>query len=174
MLRQMNEYTITVKIPIRSYLKKFIAGSNNVEPFKVSIKRCHFSAIILEPLQKEKVIVKEVAKIRWNDELICAFDTDSLKEKKFWISIEAMNSIDFRLKSLFDQSLIDFININHKRGTTIEENILKFLNYYQISEDDLSVETAQKMYYRARYPQHVISSKKRKEVIDSQPKLFDY
>ena len=46
--------------------------------------------------------------------------------------------------------------------------------YYEISEDDLSVETAQKMYYRARYPQHVISAKKRKEVIDSQPKLFDY
>lgn len=170
----MNEYTITVKIPIRSYLKKFIAGSNSVEPFKISVKRCHFSAILLEPLQKEKIKLPEVEKIRWNEELLCSFDSETLKEKKFWISFEAINLIDFRLKALFDQSLIDFININHKRGTTIEDNILKFLEYYQISEDDLSVETAQKMYYRARYPQHVISAKKRKEVIDSQPKLFDY
>ncbi len=169
----MNEYTITVKIPIRSYLKKFIAGSNNVEPFKVSNKRCHFSAIILEPLQKEKVKVPEVEKIRWNDELICTFDTETLKEKKFWISIEAMNSIDFRLKSVFDQALCDFISINHKRGTTIEDNIEMFLDFYEISEDDLSVETAQKMYYRARYPQHSISAKRQKEVIESQLKLFE-
>lgn len=169
----MNEYTITVKIPIRSYLKKYIAASCPVNPFKISLKRCHFSAIILEPLQKEKVIVKEIEKIRWNEELLCCFDSDSLREKKFWISAEAMNSIDFRLKSLFDQSIIDFININHVKGTTIESNILKFLDYYQITEEDLSLETAQKMYYRARYPKYVISAKRKKEIIDSQPKLFD-
>lgn len=169
----MNEYTITVKIPIRSYLKKMIAGSNSVEPFKISVKRCHFSAIILEPLQKEKIKIPEVEKIRWNDELICSFDSETLKEKKFWVSFEAINLIDFRLKALFDQMLIDHININRHRGT-IEDNILMFLEYYEISEDDLSVETAQKMYYRARYPQNVISAKKRKEAIDLQPTLFDY
>ncbi len=169
----MNEYTITVKFPIRSYLKKMIAGSNSVEPFKISVKRCHFSAIILEPLQKEKIKIPEVEKIRWNDELICSFDSETLKEKKFWVSFEAINLIDFRLKALFDQMLIDHINMNRHRGT-IEDNILMFLEYYEISEDDLSVETAQKMYYRARYPQHVISAKKRKEAIDLQPTLFDF
>lgn len=169
----MNEYTITVKIPIRSYLKKFISASCEIEPFKISLKRCHFSSIIIEPLQKEKVIIKEIEKVRLNDELICAFNSEALREKKFWISIDAINTIDFRLKSLFDQSLIDFININHIKGTTIESNILKFLDYYQIFEEDLSLETAQKMYYRARYPKHVISNEKRKEILNFQVKLFD-
>jgi len=169
----MNEYTITVQIPIRSYLKKFIAASNSIDPFKISLKRCHFSAIILEPLQRDKVLIKDQEKFRLNDELICAFSNEALREKKFWISSDAVVTIDFRLKSIFDQSLIDFININHVKGTTIESNILKFLDYYKISEEDLSLETAQKMYYRARYPKQVISSEKRKEIIESQAKLFD-
>ena len=48
-----------------------IAGSNSVEPFKISVKRCHFSAIILEPLQKEKIKIPEVEKI--TDEFAIGF-----------------------------------------------------------------------------------------------------
>lgn len=170
----MNEYTIKITIPTRSYLKKFIAASNDVEPFKITMKRCHFSAILMEPLQKDKVVLKqkEIEKIRWNDELVCIFDSIALREKKFWVSLEAITLIDYRLKSLFDDALVNFININHTKGSYIEDNILKFLDYYQISDDDLSLETAQKMYYRARYPQHSITREKIKEILDSQPKLF--
>lgn len=173
----MNEYTITVTIPIRSYLKKFIAGSREVEPFRISHKRCHFSAVILEPLSKEEIKLKDknifLDKLRWNDSLLCCFDAETLREKKFWISSESAISIDFRLKEMFDQQLIDFININHKKGVTIEDNILKFLDYFDITDDDLTLETAQKMYYRARYPKQSKSLKKSKEVIQAQKTLFD-
>ena len=168
----MTEYTVKIELPIRSYLKKFIAASKEVAPFHIVNKRCHFSALILEPLGKDEAICKEVDKIRLNEVLTCIYHSFQLSQKKLNLSHEGILLIDFRLKEMFDQQLIDFININHSKECSIQESIQKFLNYYQITEDDLSNDTAVKMYYRARYPQNTISKNKIKEVIESQSKLF--
>lgn len=168
----MSNYAIKIELPIRSYLKKFIASSKEVTPFHIVNKRCHFSALILEPLGKEDAFCKEVEKVRLNETLVCIYYSEQLAKKRLNLSHDGILLIDFRLKEMFDQQLIDFININHSKSSTIQQSIQKFLDYYQISEDDLSNDTALKMYYRARYPQNSISKAKQKEVIDSQPKLF--
>lgn len=165
-------YAIKIELPIRSYLKKFIAASNEIEPFHIQNKRCHFSALILEPLGRESIVFADKERVRLNDMLNCIYYSDQLAKKKLNLSHEGILLTDFRLKELFDQQLIDFININHSKSFTIQQSIQKFLDYYKINEDDLSNDTALKMYYRARYPQNSISNKKQKEVIEAQLTIF--
>lgn len=150
----MNVYTIKVTLPIRSYLKKFIAKFKSVEPFHLEQKRCHFSAIILEPLENEDPKCGEIEKIRFNEELTCIYHSAELRKKAFSISHESVLLIDFRLKTMFDQQLVDFITmVRQGADMTIEDAILLFCKHYEITDDDLALETVQKMYYRARYPQ---------------------
>lgn len=150
----MNVYTIKVTLPIRSYLKKFIAKFKEVEPFLLEQKRCHFSAIILEPLENQDPKCGEIEKIRFNEELTCLYHSADLRKKSFSLTHESILLIDFRLKTMFDQQLVDFINmVRAGAEMTIEDAILLFCKHYDISDDDLALETVQKMYYRARYPQ---------------------
>lgn len=167
----MNNFEIKVSFPIRSYLKKFIGKYTCVDPFHITAKKCHFSAIILEPLSKKIVIVEKCDKKRLNERLDCTFDSITDHEKKFWCSTAAIISIDFRLKELFDQQLIDFITINHSPKSTIDDNILRFLEYYEITEDDLTLDAAKKMYYRARTFVPKEKSEKINKVIAQQMKL---
>jgi hypothetical protein len=169
----MTQYTLKFDLPIRSYLKKYIAASKEIDPFHIVNKRCHFSALILEPLGKDEAVCKELDKVRLNDVLPCIYHSHQLAQKKLNLSHEGILLIDFRLKEMFDQQLIDFININHSDEYSIQDSIQKFLNYYQITEDDLANDTAVKMYYRARYPEKSISKKRTKEVIEAQHRLFD-
>ena len=151
---------VDIIIPVRSYLKKFIANSREVEPFILSLSRCHFSAVILEPIKKgyKKVSLKESDHL--NDELKIRMGSSVMKENKYFIDNYTVMSIDFKLKSMFDQQLVDYITINNSKKGDIKESIQMFMDHYGISEDDLKWETITKMYYRARHG--VPSSKKEK------------
>lgn len=167
----MEKFEIKLVFPIRSYLKKFIGKYTCVEPFQITAKKCHFSAIILEPLSKKIVVIEKCDKKRLNAELHCTFDSVTDHEKKFWVSSAAIISIDWRLKELFDQQLIDFVTMNHSKQSTIDDNILRFLEYYDITEDDLTLDAAKKMYYRARTYVPKEKSEKINKVISQQMKL---
>jgi len=148
----MESLYVDVVIPIRPYLKKWIESNKEVAPyFTVSLTKCHFSALILEPLQKDRVSVGKSEYKFLTGELRCRMSSTVMREKKFWLDIETPLIIDKRLKAMFDQQLVDFITmINQKKGD-IKESIFCFLDYYKLTEDDISWETLIKMYYRARY-----------------------
>lgn len=74
-----------------------------------------------------------------------------MNEKKFWLTSETPLIIDKRLKAMFDQQLVDFITMTNKQKGDIKDSIICFMEYYDLSEDEISWETLVKMYYRARY-----------------------
>lgn len=164
----MSEMYVDVEIPIRGYLKKFISVSKDTEPFQIQLTKCHYSAIILEPLKKSFVKVGTSEFKNLEDRLKIRMTSSVMKESKFWFDVETIMCIDNRLKSMFDQQLIDFITISIKKKGDIKESIFSFMEYYNLTDDDIKWDTLCKMYYRARY--YVPESKKEKmqKVIDQQ------
>lgn len=153
---------IDVRIPIRKYLKKFVSSHAPVDPFfEIKLTRCHFSAVFIEPLKKNRPQAGTKDKDHLDDELILRMGSSVMREAKFWFSEETIMSIDYRLKSMFDQQLIDHVTMSNKNKGDIKISILEFMNYYSITEDDVSWDALTKMYYRARYS----GSKERQEKV---------
>lgn len=146
----MEELFVDINIPIRPYLKKWIASNKDVEPFVVSLTRCHFSAIILEPLKKNMVKVGTSEKKYLTDSLCCRMTSTVMRESKFWFDQETIMSIDKRLKAMFDQQLIDMVTMTNAKKGDIKESIITFMDFYNLTEDDISWETLVKMYWRSR------------------------
>jgi hypothetical protein len=168
----MENLYVDVKIKIRPYLKQFISSNREVEPFfTVSPTKCHFSSIFLEPLKKDMIKVGESEHKFLTDEIVLRMSPTVMREGKFWWDANTVLLIDKRLKSLFDQQLVDFIMMLTQQKGDIKVSIACFMNYYQISEDMISLETLVKMYYRARF--YVPPAKKEKiESAYAQLQLF--
>jgi hypothetical protein len=145
---------LTVEIPLKCYLLKFIAKNHDINPFKLSTGKCHLSSIILDPLKKEGSIKPP---LRGDDtkyvNLICSIP---LGEQRFFFDESSILRINQRLDSMFDQQLCDMVSITNERKGDIFARVKQFTDYYNIGEDDLKFETVIKMYYRARYPRNSV------------------
>lgn len=157
----MDSIFVDVRIPIRPYLKKFIEHYSGSDVFEIRLTRCHVSAIIMEALKKERVKVGTKEKRHLSEWLTIRQSSTVMREAKFWWDEETVMIIDHRLKSWFDQQLIDYITIRNQVKGDIKQSIIDFMNYYEMNEDDISVETLIKMYYRARYG---VPSQKREKI----------
>lgn len=95
-----------------------------------------------------------------------------MREAKFWWDEETIMIIDHRLKSMFDQQLIDYITIRNQVKGDIKQSIMDFMAYYDMTEDDIAVETLIKMYYRARYGVPSQKREKMEQVMQLNLNLF--
>ena len=146
----MEDIFFDITIPVRPYLKKFVAAYSPIDPFVIKNTKCHFSALFLEPL--ERVYNKKdklAAKSRLSDTLCIRIPQSVMNQKKYFLSTQSILMIDSRLQALFSQQLSDFIKINHIKGDYIEHTIEKFKNYYSIDEDDLPLRTVTQAFYRS-------------------------
>jgi hypothetical protein len=146
----MEEIFFDLTIPVRPYLKKFVAAYSPIDPFVIKNTKCHFSALFLEPLErvynkKDKLAVKS----RLSDSICIRIPQSVFNQKKYFLSTQSILMIDSRLQALFSQQLSDFIKINHIKGDYIEHTIEKFKNYYSIDEDDLQLRTVTQAFYRS-------------------------
>jgi hypothetical protein len=84
--------------------------------------------------------------------------------------------INQRLDDLFDQQLSDMVSMTNEKKGDIYKSIETFAKFYDISEDDRSIPTLIKMYYRARYTGNPIERERKiKEEIHKwkQLSIFD-
>lgn len=148
---------IEVKIPVKKYLKKFIAKTHQTEPFVLSTGKCHFSALIMDPIKKDyhKTVLKP-DEGGYTDLSVMI----PLSERKFTVDKETILRINQRLKSMFDQQLFDMVSMFNQKKGDMFDGIQQFVDYYNMSEDDLKFETIVKMYYRARLPEKIKKEKK--------------
>jgi len=142
----------SVKIPIQYYLKLYIGKKKSVEPFQLTNKSCHISALILEPIKKDYIRPKFKIDPKFDSILEIEMSTEMAREKKFTIDPDVILRIDTVLKELFDDELFHFANRRHDMGQNIELAIAQFLHYYEIPEDVLALHTVQKRFYRRRNP----------------------
>lgn len=169
----METMYVDVRIPIRPYLKKFIASNKDVEPFNVSLTKCHFSALFLEPLKKDVIKVGETEHKYLTDSINLRMSSTVMREGKFWWDHRTVLLIDKRLKAMFDQQLVDYINMANQQKGDIKDSINCFMDYYNLSEDDISWETLFKMYYRARFYVPPAKKDKIEKIYQAQLALFN-
>lgn len=75
------------------------------------------------------------------------------KHNRFLIDQETVVQIDGRLRDLFFQTLFNFVTMQYEVKGDYYNGIHKFMNFYDINDDDIKFETLVKDYYRERHPQ---------------------
>lgn len=166
----MEPFEIT--IPMRGYLKKFIASNNEITPFKIRITKCAVSGLILETLKKDFKRADKFNAKELNDKFTFTMTAELQQKNRFWMDERMVKILDSRLKDMFDQQLTDFVTINNSKIGDIKVSILQFMDFYDITEDDLPWETVCKMYYRARHGVPSVKQDKMQKIIDEQLSLF--
>lgn len=167
----MQPFEIT--IPIRGYLKRFIASNNEIQPFQLKMTKCAISGLILESTKKDYKRSEDFTTKELNEKFTFTMSAELQKKNRFWMDERMVKIFDSRLKNMFDQQLIDFVTIQNEKIGDIKTAILQFMDYHGISEDDLAWETVCKMYYRARHGVPSIKKEKMQKAIDAQLHLFD-
>lgn len=74
---------------------------------------------------------------------------------------------------MFDQQLIDFISMNIEKKGDILKSCECFMHFYDIQDEDLTIDAMTKMYYRARYPREVADKKHQETMKEYQLTLFE-
>lgn len=143
---------IEIKIPIRSYLKKFIAYTHPVEPFALSNgKNCAYSSIFLERLGKGFQPLKEEYK-DYNDTLTLLMNSSICRYNSFNITPETITHIDGKLRDLFMRQMFITIDLIEEKKGDIFAAIRDYMKQLDITEEDIKFETLIKNYYRYRHP----------------------
>lgn len=170
----MSNFKLTVTIPLKTYLIKFIAKNHSIDPFILSKGKCHISSLILDPLKKEGSIRPPLKPEIGNyADLVCLIPNG---DTRYFFDQSSVLRINQRLDSMFDQQLCDMVSITNERKGDINQRIQQFVDFYNISEDDLAMPTIIKMYYRARYQKDPIERERKiKDEIErwKQMKLFE-
>lgn len=141
---------VIIQLPIRPYLKKWIAKTNPIDPFVISVgSKCFYSSIILQKMEVRALPdVKESAGL--TEYLNIQLPLAVINSKKFTITKDTVVHIDNNLRHMFAEQLKAHVEMIQKSRGHIFNEIDQFMRYYDISEDDCKFETLVKKYYRAR------------------------
>jgi hypothetical protein len=143
-------YEITIEIPIESHLKKMVHYYNEGEYFKIRYGRCPYSSIIYNTLQRSTI--KEAASkgVHYNDKLKVIIPGDLVKENKFFLNAKGITKVNSTLKGMFQEKMIDYLTDRCEQKGDVEKYIQKFLDKYGISEDEVTLSSAKKLFWRFR------------------------
>ncbi len=143
-------YQFQLTVPIRSHFKKMVAKRHIVEPFKLSSGRCHYSQIFFGNLHKNYIKAKPKHPDYFNTHLTIEFNSDLSRENRFYWDAQTVNSIDKALESLFNDKLFTYLDDHAQGKGDIQNGIIKFMECYAITEDDIKLDSLKKKYYRYR------------------------
>lgn len=141
---------LTITLPIRGYLKKFIAHSHEIYPLRVSTGRNnHITDYIYTILSTNNVEAGVSVKNKQiNDTIDLEIPWALHQTGKYHFSYKHVIRIDRFVKSLFDNRLYDYLDESRDKRGDIKALILKFMDKYDLSEADITFENLKKNYYR--------------------------
>ena len=167
---------VIIQLPIRTYLKKFLAKHNEIYPFVLAPSKCHISAVILESLSVPDHVKWEHAH-QLNDTIEIVFNSEILQTHDFTLSNDRLKKVDQYLRSIFLHTFGPSVSLRYEQTGDIFRGIRAFMDYYNIEEDDIMFETLVKDFYRFRkkpIENKVIKKmKSRRKFHSVQPSLFD-
>lgn len=143
---------MTVKIPIERYLKKFVANKHEVEPMRIKLGKNNYipDYIYSTMTTYSHKLNTDVKLPDYNDCLEVIVPCGYVKQQRWFVNKKSVLKLHRFLNSCFEDRLDDFIE--YRRTETgrraIRKNIILFFSIYGIHEDDLSLDTAVKKYYR--------------------------
>lgn len=144
-------FQFEIKIPIRSHLKKMIAKNREIIPFTVTYSKCHYAAIFYQAFERESFTQNSFkSKLDYNDFIELSFPPHIAQENRFGISRKRLSYIDAQLRSIFDEKLFDFLNHNCYEKGDIKKYSIQFMENYEITEEEITLDALVKSYQRYR------------------------
>lgn len=144
-------FQFEIKIPIRSHLKKMIQKNREVTPFTVSFDKDHYAAIFYQAFQRDSFPQNSFkSKLEFNESIELSFPAHIAKENRFHISRKRLSYIDAQLRSIFDEKLFDYLNDNCFQKGDIQKFSMLFMEKYEITEEEITLDALVKSYQRYR------------------------
>jgi hypothetical protein len=143
----------TVEIPTHSYLKKFVMHRFHSSTGRIDITtRQSYGIDLLKLFQKRNSFNSRKRVTSYNDRIIVNVSEYYSSAAGVYISDENIDVFNQKIKFDFEESLYDHLLIlmTSRDGVKIEEEILRYLTFYNISEDELQLKSLIKDFYRWR------------------------
>lgn len=144
-------FEFEIKIPIRTHLKKMIAFYREIDPLIISVDKDHYSAIFYQAFERDKFIKNCFkGRIIYNDLIIIRFPMRVTQENRFNIEYKRLQYIDAQLRSIFDEKLFEYLNEHCYEKGDIKNHCIQFMQKYDISEEEITLDALVKSYQRYR------------------------
>lgn len=144
---------ISVSFPVHSYIKKFLLHRFDSTTGRITAtSTVGYGITILKIFQKKTPFDSKDVKINYSDKLTIEFSDYFSSQSGLYISNKNIALLNQAIKDDFENSLFNHIMINiiSNKDLEIENEILKFLAYFNINEDELKLDTLKKSFYRWR------------------------
>ena len=127
-----------------------ISLKKDVNPFPISIGKCIYSEVIFYNLSRERVKMSHQKIQQFNDTITIKLSSEYLRENRFYLNDKRINKIDVLLKGIFEEKLIDHLDLTCNGKGDIKDNIIKFMNRLNLTEEDIAYDSLRKIYFRHR------------------------
>lgn len=144
---------LIISIAIKPYLKKYLAKDFPVEPFVIDRMNA-YSLFLYNCLESYRQLSAEVEKPYQIDKKIFRSELKTAIGEMYWNtkgdSISEANQFFFNkfVSYNFNEELYRYLRMRITTKGSLNKAIFGFLEYYELSEDDLALKTVQKIYER--------------------------
>jgi hypothetical protein len=152
-------YTYKISIPIRSHLKKMIAHYRDITPFKLTVGKDHYSAMIYLSLSRGSFPQNHSNGEKFNDQLEVEINSSISAENRFFIDPKRVSYIDSQLRDIFDEKLMEYLNENCQQKGDVQFFCMQFLKRYGITEEEITLDAMVKSYQRFRHRTGIMDEK---------------
>lgn len=137
-------FYVTIDFVVERHVKKYL--QKKVGDQLIASKHCMFGSFVLDVLTKKSDFLN---KIKGDAVVNVALCEKYMKKYGCFFDYKANNKFNLYVDRVFKQELIIYVDLCKSLKVCSEKQaIRKFLEMYDISEDDLKLETAIKCYRR--------------------------
>lgn len=138
---------ITVKIPVRPHVKKYISSRYGTE--HTLSKRSLLGMLIFQLLDKS-IERPDHQREKLSEHYCIQIPEFYTKSKGFSIGYKRAHYLGVCLERLFMEDLVQSVEILHYKGFSVAESIRTFLKQFDINENDLNYDSIYRQFQREK------------------------
>ena len=145
---------ITITIPVKPHLKRYVQKTHKVDPFVIDLRRDAISYFIHNCLEKptSEKTTPDLDKDYYTDRLEIQLPNKYCKQSLYVLSLHHVIRINNFLQKQLYENIYTTLDLQLKENpkAVINHMIVNIMNYYEITESDISFEAIKRAYYRYR------------------------
>lgn len=144
---------ISVTVPVHSHIKKYLLHRFNSTTGRITAStQIGYGITILKIFQKKSPFDSKEVKVSYAEKISIEFSDYFSSHSGLYISNKNIALLNQAIKDDFEKSLFNhiMINIASNKDLEIETEILKYLAYFNINEEELKLDSLKKSFYRWR------------------------
>lgn len=144
---------ITVTVPVHNFIKKFLLHRFDSTNGRITMTtQVGYGIAILKIFQKRTPFDSKDVNINYTELITIEFSDYFSSQSGLYISNKNIALLNQAIKDDFEKSLFNHVMINliSDKDLEIETEILKYLAYFNINEEDIKLDSLKKSFYRWR------------------------